>query len=83
FYSTSFNDVTTVIDGYDSRATLPVYLLPRSSTVPFFRLVSRTGGHSLYTANTAERRRKRLHHIGVGAYIYPSQICGSAPFYRL
>ncbi|KAJ7722342.1 hypothetical protein B0H16DRAFT_1699352 [Mycena metata] len=78
FYSASFNDVTTVINGYDYMfEAARVFVTQELSTVPFFRL----------TANTTERdtvvAASDYIYIGVAPYIYPSQICGSLPFYRL
>ncbi|KAJ7277734.1 hypothetical protein C8J57DRAFT_990462, partial [Mycena rebaudengoi] len=57
------------------------------STVPFFTLFSNAGGEVLYVADTTELANalNNGYHLSTEpvVYIYPTQICGSVPFYYL
>ncbi|KAJ7243539.1 hypothetical protein C8J57DRAFT_1366112 [Mycena rebaudengoi] len=65
-----------------------VFVTQEESTVPFFRLVcgSESATYNLWTISTTERddsiKKKCLLAPAAQAYIYPTQICGSVPFYR-
>ncbi|KAF7350851.1 hypothetical protein MSAN_01647200 [Mycena sanguinolenta] len=61
-----------------------VFVTQEVSTVPFYRLGA--SGETLYTANTTEMAnalKNGYTHILPDVYIYPTQICGSVPFYYL
>ncbi|KAJ7587499.1 hypothetical protein C8J56DRAFT_1081749 [Mycena floridula] len=64
-----------------------VYETQEGSTVPLFWLNdASTATDNVYTTSTTEKATlisQGLHDVGTVAYIYPSQICDSVPFYRL
>ncbi|KAF8218113.1 hypothetical protein K438DRAFT_2006996 [Mycena galopus ATCC 62051] len=85
-----FSDITTVNTelrgGTWTLQTVAalVFVSQEVSTVPLFRLDS--GNTILYTANTTElvtALNEGYTIVGPEVYIYPTQICGSVPFYRL
>ncbi|KAJ7886073.1 hypothetical protein B0H13DRAFT_1889350 [Mycena leptocephala] len=67
-----------------------VFVTQEESTVPFYRLSNAATTDNFYTISTTERDSALQNgYIFGGAgtdsvyYIYPTQICGSVPFYRL
>ncbi|KAJ7722338.1 hypothetical protein B0H16DRAFT_1385890, partial [Mycena metata] len=65
-----------------------VFATQEESTGPFYQMVNSATGDRIYTINATEVTA--LERTGYGQavaepvyYIYPSQICGSVPFYRL
>ncbi|KAJ7277756.1 hypothetical protein C8J57DRAFT_1579287 [Mycena rebaudengoi] len=64
-----------------------VFTTQEVSTVPFFTLFSNAGGEVLYVADTTELANalNNGYHLSTEpvVYIYPTQICGSVPFYYL
>ncbi|KAJ7912002.1 hypothetical protein B0H13DRAFT_1532705, partial [Mycena leptocephala] len=66
------------------------FVTQEESTVPFYRLSNAATTDNFYTISTTERDSALQNgYIFGGAgtdsvyYIYPTQICGSVPFYRL
>ncbi|KAF7374127.1 hypothetical protein MSAN_00294000 [Mycena sanguinolenta] len=89
FYS---SDLTVLNAGFQSGCTLQavaclMFITQEESTVPMFRL----GGADqeiIYTANTTELEDAlengfTLTSVDPETYVYPTQICGSVPFYHL
>ncbi|KAJ7336748.1 hypothetical protein DFH08DRAFT_964710 [Mycena albidolilacea] len=66
-----------------------VFLTQEESTVPFYHIYSRTATDNYYTISTTERDAALKNgYINVTngdplTYIYPTQVCGSVPFYKL
>ncbi|KAJ7292541.1 hypothetical protein C8J57DRAFT_1042048, partial [Mycena rebaudengoi] len=68
-----------------------VFVTQEASTVPFYRLVFRASGlaqDNFYTISTVERDNalKKGYTNATNepfTFIYPTQVCGSVPFYRL
>ncbi|KAJ7364858.1 hypothetical protein DFH08DRAFT_278493 [Mycena albidolilacea] len=65
-----------------------VFVTQEVSTVPFYRLNLKAGGEIFYTANTTELTNALNNGYSLAindpeVYIYPTQICGSVPFYYL
>ncbi|KAJ7722717.1 hypothetical protein B0H16DRAFT_1473241 [Mycena metata] len=65
-----------------------VFLTQEESTVPLHQMVNPTTGDRIYTTNATEVTALQQTGYGVAAlepgyFIYPTQICGSVPFYRL
>ncbi|KAJ6496852.1 hypothetical protein DFH09DRAFT_1336995 [Mycena vulgaris] len=87
FYSTSVSEISTVVsrntfmfEGISAR----IFLTQELSTVPLFRLVQ--GTDMFFTISTTERAlvlQTGYIDEGTAGFIYPSQICGSTPFYRI
>ncbi|KAJ7923829.1 hypothetical protein B0H13DRAFT_2316179 [Mycena leptocephala] len=65
-----------------------VFDTQEESTVPFYRLVNRATSVNFYTISETERADALQNGYTAPpnnpvTYIYPTQICGSVPFYRL
>ncbi|KAJ7891943.1 hypothetical protein B0H13DRAFT_1625786 [Mycena leptocephala] len=64
-----------------------VFATQEVSTVPFYTLFLKTGGEVLYVADTTELANALTNGYQFASepvvYIYPTQICGSVPFYYL
>jgi hypothetical protein len=66
-----------------------VFLVQEESTVPFYRVFNSAAWDNLYTTNITERdsalKAGYTNPVDGDAvqYIYPTQICGSVPLYRL
>ncbi|KAJ7919585.1 hypothetical protein B0H13DRAFT_1988362 [Mycena leptocephala] len=75
-----------MFSGYPLQAVAGlVFVTQQLSVVPFYRL---EGAHRFYTISTTERDNAiaagyTLYTAEPVVYIYPTQICGSVPFYRL
>ncbi|KAJ7589251.1 hypothetical protein C8J56DRAFT_860047 [Mycena floridula] len=88
-YSTDVDAVNTrilnsgfVLEGVAAQ----VYETQEGSTVPLFGLHSSAATANVLTTSTTEKAtliQQGFTDAGIFAYIYPSQICGSVPFYRL
>ncbi|KAF7368527.1 hypothetical protein MVEN_00176000 [Mycena venus] len=93
FYTTSITDVTTrITQGYTLQGVVArVFLTEEVSTVPLYHVTrilnTPLGADDLYTVSTADLDQVIASgfytFVGIAAYVYPSQICGSLPFYRL
>ncbi|KAJ7257336.1 hypothetical protein C8J57DRAFT_1721177 [Mycena rebaudengoi] len=91
FYTPDVIDVSAAIRsrGYNlENVAAMVFVTQEESTVPFFHLVCGSGSatYHLWTISTTERDdsiKKRCTLVSAAqTYIYPTQICGSVPFYR-
>ncbi|KAJ7796664.1 hypothetical protein B0H14DRAFT_2531565 [Mycena olivaceomarginata] len=93
-YTTSITDVTTRVksQGYTFQGVVArVFVTQEPFTVPWFHLTRVVPSpiyiDDFYTTNATDRdivvARGFYSYVGITAYIYPSQICGSVPFYRL
>lgn len=67
-----------------------VFITQEESTVPLYHLANGAIGDNFYTISTAERDAALQNGYILDppppdpvTYIYPTQICGSTPFYRL
>ncbi|KAJ7734981.1 hypothetical protein B0H16DRAFT_1892332 [Mycena metata] len=65
-----------------------VFVTQEESTVPLHQMVNPTTADRIYTTNATEVTALEKTGYGVAAlepgyFIYPTQICGSVPFYRL
>lgn len=67
-----------------------VFVTPEESTVPFYRVANAAVGDNFYTISTTELDAALQNGYVLNppppdpvTYIYPTQICGSVPFYRL
>ncbi|KAJ6551004.1 hypothetical protein DFH09DRAFT_1168081 [Mycena vulgaris] len=65
-----------------------VFATQEESTIPLHHMVNPTTFDRIYTTNTTEVNVLEKNGYGTAAleplyYIYPTQICGSVPFYRL
>ncbi|KAJ6582994.1 hypothetical protein DFH09DRAFT_279597 [Mycena vulgaris] len=91
FYTIEDSRVTAEVGGNDKYAFTGVAALifptAELSTVPFFCLINRVTTTFFYTASEAERDNARtsggFSDYMTAGYIYPSQVCGSIPLYRL
>jgi hypothetical protein len=94
FYTTSITAVTTRVStqGYVFQGVVAhVFVAQELSTVPLFHLTRivdfALAVDDLYTVSTADRdsvvASGFYKFVDIAGYIYPSQICGSGPFYRL
>ncbi|KAF7374124.1 hypothetical protein MSAN_00293700 [Mycena sanguinolenta] len=89
FYSSNLTVTNTGIKGgwnLQAVACL-VFITQEESTVPFIRLDG-ADGEFIYTANTTELENALLNGFTIPAvdpetFVYPTQICGSVPFYHL
>ncbi|KAF7328358.1 hypothetical protein MVEN_02551300 [Mycena venus] len=80
--------VQTAVGGWTLQAVAGlVFATQEVSTVPFYTLFLKTGGEVLLVANTTELADAlNSGYVLSGepeVYIYPTQICGSVPFYYL
>ncbi|KAJ7906782.1 hypothetical protein B0H13DRAFT_2333133 [Mycena leptocephala] len=85
-YTTNSGIVSSLLEGV---AAL-VFVTQEESTVPFYRLSSAVATDNFYTISTTERDSALQNGYTFGGagtdsvyYIYPTQLCGSVPFYRL
>ncbi|KAJ6450183.1 hypothetical protein C8R45DRAFT_1084027 [Mycena sanguinolenta] len=89
-YTIYDNNVTNIMFGnpgtqYLGTAAL-IFSIQDTSTVPFYTLRSTAASAWFYTANETERAAALASgyaELFTAGYIYPSQICGSVPLYRL
>ncbi|KAF7374126.1 hypothetical protein MSAN_00293900 [Mycena sanguinolenta] len=89
FYSADISVLTTTFqEGGTLQAVASLlFTTQEESTVPMFRL-NGADGEILYTANTTELETALLNGFTLASvdpetYVYPTQICGSVPFYHL
>ncbi|KAJ7587478.1 hypothetical protein C8J56DRAFT_1081728 [Mycena floridula] len=89
FYSTDVEAINIRIGNGEfllEAVAAQVYETQEGSTVPLFWLHDSAATDNIYTTSTTEKAtfiNQRLTNEGTVAYIYPSQICDSVPFYRL
>ncbi|KAJ6450159.1 hypothetical protein C8R45DRAFT_916974 [Mycena sanguinolenta] len=91
YYSADITYVNTALHGGWTLQTVAalMFLTQEESTVPFFRLNSNVvPGEMLFTANTTELVDALQNGYSIAVddaetYVYPTQICGSVPFYHL
>jgi hypothetical protein len=94
FYTTSITAITTRVStqGYVFQGVVAhVFVAQELSTVPLFHLTRivdfALAVDDLYTVSTADRDSVVASgfytFVDIASYVYPSQICGSVPFYRL
>ncbi|KAJ7587506.1 hypothetical protein C8J56DRAFT_827705 [Mycena floridula] len=90
FYSTNVDAITSRLRSTDvvlEGVAAQVYETQEGPTVPLFWLNDGSAAtDNIYTTSTTEKAtliQQGLTDEGTIAYIYPSQICDSVPFYRL
>ncbi|KAF7374146.1 hypothetical protein MSAN_00296000 [Mycena sanguinolenta] len=89
-YTIYDNNVTNIMFGNPGTQYLGIaaliFSIQDTSTVPFYCLRNNAASAYFYTANETEREAARASgyaDLFTAGYIYPSQICGSVPLYRL
>ncbi|KAJ7725691.1 hypothetical protein B0H16DRAFT_1593965 [Mycena metata] len=93
YYTADANFVNVFDSGYPLQGVAAfVFITQEESTVPFYHLYSVAATDNYYTISTTERDAavQNGYIIVNGSvnddpltYIYPTQVCGSVPFYKL